>query len=42
MVQLILSGVTTMKATCQLVLGTHLLSADEDATVVLQLSSWSA
>ena len=37
MAQLILSGVTTVEATCQLVLGTHFVPADENDTEVLQL-----
>ena len=37
MTQLILSGVTTVEATCQLVLGTHFVPADENDTEVLQL-----
>ena len=37
MAQLILSGVTIVEATCQLVLGTYFVTADENDTEVLQL-----
>jgi len=40
MAHLILSGVTTVAATCQLVLGTHLVPADVDVIVLLQLLSF--
>jgi len=40
MAHLILSGVSTVAATCQLVLGTHLLPANADVIVLLQLLSF--